>query len=383
MKLIVAAITAVLFWMLQDWFYHRFWSRNLSVSLTFGQAFVTEGETAVLTEIITNAKSLPLPVLHVKFQMDKHLVYTASGNSSITDQNYRSDVFSCMPWQEIRRSLEFRCERRGYYRICQLNLSSYDLFLSSHFAAMIPTDTSMYVYPGPADPIRLELPLRDLMGQILANRSLIRDPFEMQSIRPYQSYDPYRNVNWKATARTGNLKVNVYTPTASWQVLCLLDVDSDRLWRDEDLTEEAIRLCGTYACRLMEEGIPVSVCTNGMDCLTGRPGYVAAGAGASHARSLLEMLSRIQVEAKISRPSMEEILEQQADAAFDGGGSPNQLYLLLSPKQRPSLVQAYEPLCRLAPGSQWILPLRPDDALRIDVPASITLYQWEVSYDRS
>ena len=52
-----------------------------------------EGEHAILKETISNAKFLPLIVLHVKFQMGKYLVFTSSNNFKITDNNYRSDIF--------------------------------------------------------------------------------------------------------------------------------------------------------------------------------------------------------------------------------------------------------------------------------------------------
>ena len=188
MKLIIAAVTAYFLFALQSTFWHKLWSKGLSASVAFTKHAVTEGEDASLKEIITNKKSLPLPILHVKFQMGRELVFHDSGNSKITDQNYRSDIFACMPWQEIRRTLEFKCTKRGYYTIKTMDLVSHDLFQTSRFAMSLPVDTSMYVYPRPADPVRLELPLKNLLGQILSKKALLRDPFEMQAIRPYQSY---------------------------------------------------------------------------------------------------------------------------------------------------------------------------------------------------
>ena len=144
------------------------------------------------------------------------------------------------------------------------------------------------------------------MGQVLAQQALLPDPFEIQSVRSYESYDPYRSINWKASARTGNLKVNVYAPTSSWQVMFLLDVTSDRIWKDEALTEEAIRLCGSYSQMLMKEGISVSLCTNGIDCLSKTWGYLEAGAGMAHGRTIMEMLTRIDIESP-SQPAPDGI----------------------------------------------------------------------------
>lgn len=404
MKLMIAAAAAWLLWFLQGSFWGKFWSRGLTISLSFAQPAVTEGDNAFLKEIITNNKFLPLPVLHVKFQMGRELVFTDSANSRITDQNYRNDIFSCMPWQEIRRTLEISCQKRGYYAIRQIDLVSYDLFMSNRFVSALPADTWMYVYPKAVDPVRLSLPLKNLLGQILARQALLKDPFEMQSIRPYQSFDSYRDINWKATARTGKLKVNVYGPTASWQVQLFLDVDSDLIWEDQDLTEEAIRLCGSMAKELLDQGIPVSLFTNGLDCISRKPGFLDTGAGNRHLKSIMELLSRILVDEHSissiqalrdseisaddsefpSRRPMEQWLEEFSNnhsihASFD-----TTVYVLISPCQRESLINAYAALCQKSPGSQWILPLRPGDTLRtVSVPKQISLFLWEVPYDHS
>lgn len=382
MKLVTTALCALILWIFQGILYHRFWARALSVRLSFDRPSAVEGDHALLKEVIINAKTLPIPIVHVKFSMGKYLVFTSSQNFKITDHNYRSDIFSCMPWQETRRSLEFVCRRRGYYTIPEIQLVSYDLFFSSHLVASLSSDACLYVYPRAIESERLLLPLRSLMGQILADRSLIFDPFETQSVRPYQSYDPYRSVNWKATARTGELKVNVYAPTASWQVMFLLDMKSDRIWKDEDLAEESLRLCGSYSRLLIEEGIPVSVRTNGIDCLTNCPGSLESGAGRDHIRAVMELLARIETDDKAV--AIEQILEELSCASH---GSPSWgdhlIYILISPGQRSSMIRAYERLCRGCPGSQWILPLRPDQRPQAAAGNLFTLFPWEVPYDYS
>ena len=105
MRLAAVAIALFLVWFLQGLFFRKFWNRGLEVFLDFQQTAAVEGETAALKEVIVNRKFLPLPVLHVKFQMGRELVFTDTEGSHITDRNYRSDIFSCMPWQEIRRRL--------------------------------------------------------------------------------------------------------------------------------------------------------------------------------------------------------------------------------------------------------------------------------------
>lgn len=384
-------LAAALLWLLQGILFRRWWKKGLSAELSFCQPSAVEGENACLTETITNAKYLPLPVLHVKFRMGRGLVFEHDANSAITDQNYRSDIFSCMPWQQIRRRLTFRCRQRGFYQIEQADFVSYDLLWTNPFVASVPVHTSMYVYPSFVDPQRLELPLRRLSGTMAARHSLLRDPFQLQSIRDYQYGDPYRDVNWKATARTGELKVNVHAPSASWQVTLLLDGTGDRLWEDADLKEEAVRLCATLADSLIARQIPVAVRTNGRDCLSHMEAALEAGSGGHHLQAILELLARIDLNAPERRP-MEQMIAELLSGTAAGGQTGAQaaadttLYILISICQRNELAESFANLCRKAPGSQWFLPLRPGDTPDFSAappPDLGSIYEWEVPYARS
>lgn len=385
MKLLLIPIAALFLAVLQSIFYRKFWDRGLFVSLSFSRAAAVEGENAQLLETIRNAKALPIPILHVKFQMGKYLVFTSRSNSAITDQNYRSDIFSCMPWQEIRRTLDFTCTHRGYYTINHMDLVGYDLFLSRQFVSSPAADAVLCVYPRPADPVRLRLPLQNLMGQALAKQALLADPFEVRSIRPYEASDPRRNINWKSSARTGGLKVNVYSPTASLKVTFLLDTAADRLWTDEALAEESVRLCASMADELIRQGVPVSILSDGTDCLTQEAAFLPAGAGDRHMTSVLELLSRLQlscIQPQIPgappKRTMEELIQNCADAAAS-----SDLFVLLSSRQHRSLLDSFEALCGQNPGSLWILPLRPNETVRITAPRQAQFYPWEVPYDHT
>lgn len=378
-------LAAALLWVCQGILYQHFWKKGLSADVTFCQQSAVEGECAALTETIENAKYLPLTALHVKFQMGRELVFLKQENSSITDQNYRSDIFSCMPWQRIRRRLEFQCKKRGFYTIRQINLTSYDLLWTSRFSLSLPADTAMYVYPAFLDPMRLELPLRQLTGAASAQPALLQDPFELRSIRDYAQGDPRRDINWKATARTGSLKVNVHAPAAFRQVMLLLDGGSDRLLEDEDLKEESIRLCATLTAVLQNQGIPVALCTNGQDCLTHEEPFLAAGAGTHHLRAALELLARLDVSGSGKR-SMESLIESRfLHENHEASKTSDMLFVLVSPCQRDALASAWSALCRRSPGSQWILPLRPGEPIRLHADSAeplSNLYPWEVPYER-
>ena len=79
---------------------------------------------------------------------------------------------------------------------------------------------------------------------------------------------------------------------------------------------------------------------------------------------------------------MEAFILSLAEAA--SAGSPalqcgDTLFVLISTRQRASLAEAFEALCRLCPGSQWILPVKAGEVCTLGDLDNYTLYEWEVS----
>ncbi|MCD8123277.1 MAG: DUF58 domain-containing protein [Clostridiales bacterium] len=374
-------LAMALLWLIQGILWNRLWQKKLSVEISFHQTCAVEGDLVSLTEIITNDKFLPLPALHVKFQTRRGLTFLEQGNIRTTDQNYRSDIFSCMPWQQIRRTLNIRCDLRGYYRIDQIQLTGYDLLWSGSFVETCPVSTALYVYPHLIDSAALDLPLRQLTGEYTASRALNPDPFEFRSIRDYAWGDPIRTVNWKATARTGDLKVNVFAPTSSLHTVILLDACGYRLWDDPDLKEEAVRLCATLVDTLTSQGIPTGIQTNGTDCLTGEIPYLEAGAGANHLQAAMELLARLDMTFQDIQgngsPSMESILSALSEKNSDMDPA---YYVLISVNRSDSMYHAFDRLSHCCPGSQWFVLLRPGETSGF---ASDTIFEWEVPYGKT
>ncbi|HIX16364.1 MAG TPA: DUF58 domain-containing protein [Candidatus Hungatella pullicola] len=369
--ILIVAAALCLFW-LQESLYLKFWNKGLTAQLEFQREAAVCGEEAVLYETVTNSKFLPIALLSVKFRMGRGLKFLSEENSTVSDFVYRNDSFSVFPYQKIRRSLRFQCKKRGYYEISQMELVSCDLFFALRKACFLPVAARFYVYPAVVNPERLKVPFRQMTGSFLAERRLCRDPFELQGIREYQVYDSMRDINWKASARTGQLKVNVYQPTASQGLLIFLNLDSDYPWASEEEREESISLCAAFLGELTDLGIPVGFVTNGTDCFTGKEGYQEPGAGKDHGVRSLECLSRLTYDHRIK--PMEEIMEQM-DATWKKGDF---LYLLISSCQRKELSAAFETLCRLSPGSMWIAPLRQKEELRITGCPSAVFMRWEV-----
>lgn len=376
MELISMLLIAMILYTLQKWLYKKCWDKGLEADISFQGNAAIEGEKAFLKETISNKKMLPLPMLHVKFQLDRNLKFVTAENSAVTDLTYRNDVFSVLPWQKITRTLTFKCVKRGYYRCDRIDMVAHDIFITENLPAFLPISTSMYVYPSAADAERLSIPFYQVMGSVLARKQLSEDPFEFRGIREYQSYDSMREVNWKATAKTGELKVNLHESTASQKVMILLNFESDYVWPDQALREESIRIAASMMQEFTAAGVPVSLYSNGTDLFTGEPVFIPAGAGNEHTRVVLETLSRIQYEKEL-QPFAEFLKGRRKEAEMGGT-----LYLLISSSQNQDMLMEYAELCARSPESVWIAPLRPEEELSAGLCPKAAAMKWVVENDK-
>lgn len=371
MNLILIIIVAVAAVLGQEALYERLWSRRLTAVLEFSAEALEEGQRGTLKEVIRNEKLLPIPALHVKWVVGRNLRFDAKENTAMTDQVYRNDVFSLMPYQQITRTLEFTAVKRGHYLGKELDLVSHDLFFSTSYSKSVPSQAELYVYPGPVDPIRLEPVFDAVLGSYRASRRLYEDAFALRGMREYEPWDPMNRINWKATARTGTMMVNEYEYAGSRRTVILLNVEPDSVWPRQELQEESIRLCGALIRRFSGEEIPAMV-------LTGEETELPeCSVGPAHVRRILERLSCLETEGK--RPRFGEFLrdfEEQLTDAGTGGGEP--FFVLISTSQSAELQEAYREFARRSPGSLWIAPLYQEDEFSLPGCPEAEPVRWNV-----
>ena len=149
----------------------------------------------------------------------------AKANASITDQSYKRDVFSFLFHQQITRTLPFQAKKRGFYEITGAHAVAYDLFFREGLYSDYPQQTQMYVYPRQVDTARIQMICRAVSGMVLSRNRLYEDPFEFSGIRDYRKEDPMNRINWKSSARMGDLMVNQFDATTSVEVTVLLDIE--------------------------------------------------------------------------------------------------------------------------------------------------------------
>lgn len=379
MEILFAILGAFLVYKLQGFLYARYWNRGLTASVSFSRSELGEGESCELKESIVNKKLLPVPMLHVKFQTDRNLVFDGEKNIRISDKCYKNDIFSLMMYQRITRTLRLTAKKRGLYWIDRLDLISTDLFMREILSDEAGCRARLLVYPAPVDARRLEAPFRKLMGTVLTRQYSYEDPFEFRGIRQYQSYDSMRDVNWKASAKTGELKVNVHDYTARQEVMLLMNLKPEAMLEYDNLKEESIRLAASLASLFVARGIPVGLISNGRDILTGEELYLSTGSGRPHLQAVRERLARLDIGQPM-RDIRETLQERAAENALK---SDKLLYVILSYSQRPELCEAYQKIGRESKGSMWLVPLLHSMPVKAESDANLTVTRWEVPDERA
>ncbi len=325
-KLLIIGLIFFLLFLLQKKLYEKLWQSHLTVKLAFCRDHIYEGEQGELKEVIENRKRLPLSMLKVKFKTDRHLIFDDMQGSRTTDQFYRNDIFRIGGGERVTRVLKFQGGRRGYYSIDGISLVASDLFLTAQMVAEEEASTAIYVYPKPYDSEELRRCLTQLNGEVLAKRHLLEDPFEYRGIREYQPFDDMRSINWKATAKTGELKVNLKNYTSLKSIRVFFNVQDDNILKKDDCVEASLRIVAGLCAFFLHQGMQVSCYGNGLDFSTGKPMSVEAKAGDRQLESILRSLARLNLEQPVAdfSKTFEEHLFHQAQGTFTCFVAPNQ-----------------------------------------------------------
>lgn len=342
--------------------YNKNWSKGLSLKLDFADREVYEGEKTELVEELANRKNLPLPAVEIDFDLDRGLRFTNTANSIVSDKLYRRDVFAISARQKITRRLELNCTRRGYYRIEKNGISANDIFLSKKYVGSFPQNGELYVFPERISADRVSVPFNRIMGELLCRDKVYEDPLEFGGIRDYMSSDPMKYINWKASARSAELVVNLHDSTLSQRVCIFLDTADNYSAFEEELNEEAVRLVLALAERISSRGILLDVYGNAADKEEDEA-LRMENIGSASLRTFARALARL----KFRDISIEKTM---------GNFTPDRktLYILISKNQD---LEALRELSRLGAISDalWICPYM-NEKKPMEVPGNITCIPW-------
>lgn len=316
--LLVIAFLAAALYFAQRLIYTKLWAKNLSAFVGFSENEITEGERGELIEIVTNDKKLPLIMLKVKFLTSRHLKFDNSLNTQNTDNYYRHDIFRLWGGERLQRIIKFTAVKRGFYKIDSAEIVTTDLFYTKQMVAVVNFQTELYVLPKPIFTDGMNMFLQWINGEILSRKQIYEDPFEYRGIREYQPYDPMKDINWKATAKTGDLRVNLHGYTSLKCVRIFLNLEDSGIFKKENLVENAIGIAAGMVSCFLNQGMELSFYCNAVDPLNNRPVAFEKRAGGWYEKEIYRSLARIDIRKHVDfNEEYEQMLNSDSGSMFD------------------------------------------------------------------
>lgn len=195
--------------------------------------------------------------------------------------------------REEERTLELtlRCERWGNFELGDVYLRSRDRLGLFLWEGHVRRPHRLRVYPSPE---RLQRMLAPLETQAVAGNQVARvkgDGLEFADTRPYVPGDRLRSINWRASARRGELIVNERHPERNTDVIVFLDSFAEVRTLEESSLDRGVRAAATFAALALDRRDRVGLVTFG-----GVLRWLMPGSGLQQRYRLVDAVLETEVE---------------------------------------------------------------------------------------
>ena len=346
---------------------------NLKLKVDFSKNIADCGEDIELIEVVENKKRLPLPFIILKFATPLELKFYDTLKTPTSDFTYREDMLTMKPFSKHTRRIKVKCSKRGYYVFPRVGITTSDMFLFERFTKDFDNAANLMVLPKVLKTSITEILMSVTLSELQCRRTLVTDPFSLAGIREYGPNDPMKSINWKASARVGELMVNQNASTCAQKVNIFVNLEAYNPKGSTQLLESAISLAYTYLLELAKLNIPASLITNGRDVLSDLPAVSESDPGSTAVDKRGIMLAGIDLR----KPAVPfaGMLEKYLSSTDQGD-----FILIISPQYSDGFRALLSELKTHRPSLLWIMPCystTPEIGLESSI--SDSYMRWEVS----
>ncbi|WP_322818010.1 DUF58 domain-containing protein [Tepidiforma sp.] len=279
------------------WADHLFDRVTLRRRLSENRAFIDE---PVMLEVeLENRKVLPLPWFEWRIALGERLhvageVLAASAAHGLHYLVRRGSV----GWYSVERwAFQLSSPQRGYHPIGPASIRSSDILGAWPSRFEDDKIDHLIIYPRGYRLQELGLPAERPFGDVRGGDRLFEDPLRIAGLREYRPGDPLRRIDWKATARAGELRSRVYEPSATRQLYMFLNVDTlEHPWEGylSDELERLVSVTASVAIWAAGARYAVGLLANGAFPAADRPIRLPPSRARDQLARLLEALAVIQ-----------------------------------------------------------------------------------------
>jgi uncharacterized protein (DUF58 family) len=225
--------------------------RRLRLRLSFPDEILAASPTACVLELTNRHGRRLSPAVAVQAR---------AGPESLPELT----VPPLSPGSTRTRFAPARFRHRGLYRAGEVQLTTTDPFGLVRRRRHHPQSGEFYVLPAPAPLSRLEEIPTHPRGEAPARR--IGDGLELHQMRDYQFHDDSRHIDWRATARAGQMMVKEFLEEGTEHLVLIFDPtvqeDSRRI---RERFEGQVSLATALVLRCAENRVPFRFLAPGRD----------------------------------------------------------------------------------------------------------------------
>ena len=281
----------------------RYWSRHLFDRVMLhrkpAETRVFIGEKVPLTVELTNRKPLPLPWYEWRLALSEHL--------SVENEHLAAAAVPGQKWLVRRGALGWyqrhdwtftlAPDTRGYHQVGTATIRSGDLLGAYPRSIEDDEREHLVVFPRVFSMEDMGLPSERPFGERKGGNRVFEDPLRIAGLREYRPGDPLRRIDWKATARSGDLRSRVYEPSATQQLYLLVNIDTmEHAWEGylRDELERIVSVSASLCVWAAGARYAVGLLANGAFPEADRPMRLPPSRSRDQVSRLLEALAVIQ-----------------------------------------------------------------------------------------
>lgn len=228
---------------------HRVNIKSLTLQFEMDQTEVTAGESIGMRYRVLNNSIVPAYNVNIQPIISKAFGYTSFG--------VETHAFDSYEMKTIERQVV--AMRRGYYTLGRVRLEVSDPLQIKRSFYEKQKVIEVIVRPRVLDVTRLHLKAKELMGWRGQTRNNIQDKTSIKNVREYKDGDSFKDIHYKLSAKTGQLKTKEYTQSVSTMVVMLIDGERRVYEGCETLSDEIMDLAASICADLLKHQIPVKI----------------------------------------------------------------------------------------------------------------------------
>lgn len=214
------------------------------------KAMVEKGDEVDISYKIYNSSIFPLAFAEI----------TDGVPESLNNQPKQQKIYFMLPFESINITRQIKCEHRGIFDIGTVNVVTGDIFGISKKNYLVKDSIELMVYPKVYKLDCFDILGKEFFGSIPTSQKFYEDYSSIKDIRKYRIGDSLKRVNWKVTARKGEMFVKNYDISTNAEIQLFIDFQIDKYSSDTNgYIEEKIIEC---AVSIIEYALYRKVSTN-------------------------------------------------------------------------------------------------------------------------